>query len=350
MSRFRIHDVTREDATLVALTDTATGATAHVWTEVGFNLLEAHLPIETPTGHRLVDAIMGPPTLDDLRVQPTWWGTPLLWPFPGRVPGGAYAFRGEAHRFGPPDRPDHPDPHGEGAHRFDMHGFVRHLPWRVTTRHVDDTHAALTATFTSDDHPDTLLGYPFPYRLEATWTLDASGLRLDFHVANAGGGDLPFGYGAHPYLRTPLGPTGEMHDCLAVLDAREAWGGRDAASPMVPIETSHDLRDGKPVTRGAWNGIRGAVATHDGWWAGHVDDRLNGVRATVHADDRHPYCVVFVAPWGDGICFEPWTCPGDVFNLAEAGVPGHGLITLPPGETWSASMRLTVEALPTSAP
>ena len=93
MTRFAINNITREDAPLVALTDTATGATAHVWTEVGFNLLEAPLPVETPAGHRLVDAIMGPPTLDDLRVQPTWWGTPLLWPFPGRVPGGAYADR-----------------------------------------------------------------------------------------------------------------------------------------------------------------------------------------------------------------------------------------------------------------
>ena len=234
MSRFRIHDVTREDATLVALTDTATGASAHVWTEVGFNLIEAHLPVDAPGGARHVDVIMGPPTLNDLREQPTWWGTPLLWPFPGRVPGGAYAFRGVTHRFGPPDRPDHEDPHGEGAHRFDMHGFVRHLPWQVTAREADDNHAALTATFTSEAHPDTLLGYPFPYALEATWTLDASGLRLDFRVANVGSGDLPFGYGAHPYVRTPLGPTGAMGDCLAVLDAREAWGGRDAPAPMVP--------------------------------------------------------------------------------------------------------------------
>lgn len=345
MTRYRIHDVPREGATLAALTDDATGATAHVWPEVGFNLLALHLPVATDggAGTRLVDVIMGPPTLDDVRVQPTWWGTPLLWPFPGRVPRGEYAFGGARHRLGPPDRPDETSPHGEGAHRHDMHGFVRHLPWRVTGRVADDDHAALTAAFTSDDHPQTLLGYPFPYRLEATWTLDAAGARLDFRVANAGDGDLPFGYGAHPYLRTPLGAAGAMGECVAVLDAAQTWNGGDAANPLVPVAPSHDLRDGKPVARAAWNGIRGDLATRDGWWSGHVDDRANGVRAYVHAEDRHPYCVVFVAPWGDGICFEPWTCPGDVFNLADAGVPGHGLVTLPPGGTWSASMRLAVE-------
>ncbi len=346
MNRYRIDDVAREGTSLVALTDTATGATAHVWPEVGFNLLALHLPVETAGGPRLVDAIMGPPTLDDLRVQPTWWGTPLLWPFPGRVPRGEYAFRGARHRFGPRDRPDEADPHGESAHRHDMHGFVRNRPWRVTAREATGAHAAVTATFTSADHPETLLGYPFPYRLEATWTLDASGARLDFRVENAGTGDLPFGYGAHPYLRTPLGPNGAMGDCLAVLDARESWSGRNPASSIAPVAASHDLRDGKPIARAAWNGMRAGLDAPDGWWAGHVDDPANGVRASVHADTNHPYCVVFVAPWGDGLCFEPWTCPGDVFNLAEAGVPGNGLVVLPPGGAWAGSMRLTVNPLP----
>ncbi|MEN9615997.1 MAG: hypothetical protein RL022_1419, partial [Chloroflexota bacterium] len=31
----------------------------------------------------------------------------------------------------------------------------------------------------------------------------------------------------------------------------------------------------------------------------------------------------------------------DVFNLAANDVDGHGLIVLPPGESWTASMRIT---------
>lgn len=343
MSRYAIKPIVREDATLLALTDTRTGAAAHIWTEVGFNLLALHLPVEVPGhGTRLVDTIMGPPTLDDLRVQPTWWGTPLLWPFPGRIPGARYTYQGTEYKFGPPDRPDDPD-HGEGAGRVDMHGFVRHLPWRVTAQVADDVHASVTAVFTPDDHPGTLEGYPHQYHVSATYILDNDGLRLDFTVHNPGDAGLPFGYGAHPYIRTPLGPDGAMGDCTAQVPATLAWSHRDGhLETTTPVSGVRDLINGQPVERGAYNGIyTGIGADADGWWSGHVIDKANGTQASVHATVNQPYCVVFVAPWGDGICFEPWTCPGDVFNLAASHVDGHGLIVLPPGDTWTASMRIT---------
>lgn len=343
MSRYAIKPIVREDATLLALTDTRTGAAAHIWTEVGFNLLALHLPVEVPGhGTRLVDTIMGPPTLDDLRVQPTWWGTPLLWPFPGRIPGARYTYQGTEYKFGPPDRPDDPD-HGEGAGRVDMHGFVRHLPWRVTAQVADDVHASVTAVFTPDDHPGTLEGYPHQYHVSATYILDNDGLRLDFTVHNPGDAGLPFGYGAHPYIRTPLGPDGAMGDCTAQVPATLAWSHRDGhPETTTPVSGVRDLINGQPVERGAYNGIyTGIDADADGWWSGHVIDKANGTQASVHATANQPYCVVFVAPWGDGICFEPWTCPGDVFNLAANDVDGHGLIVLPPGDTWTASMRIT---------
>ena len=121
------------------------------------------------------------------------------------------------------------------------------------------------------------------------------------------------------------------------------WSHRDGhPETTTPVSGVRDLINGQPVERGAYNGIyTGIDADADGWWSGHVIDKANGTQATVHATANQPYCVVFVAPWGDGICFEPWTCPGDVFNLAANDVDGHGLIVLPPGDSWTASMRIT---------
>jgi galactose mutarotase-like enzyme len=55
--------------------------------------------------------------------------------------------------------------------------------------------------------------------------------------------------------------------------------------------------------------------------------------------------VVYTHAGAESVCFEPWTCPPNVFNLAARGIPHHGLIVLRPTEHWTATMWLSVRRL-----
>ncbi|HEX2185070.1 MAG TPA: hypothetical protein VHN78_06150, partial [Chloroflexota bacterium] len=68
---------------LYLLRDHASGAAVRLWVGHGNNAVEASLP--GPRGGP-VPAILAPEHLDAVREQPSWWGIPLLFPWPGRIP------------------------------------------------------------------------------------------------------------------------------------------------------------------------------------------------------------------------------------------------------------------------
>lgn len=353
MTRFGAETEAREGETLVALRDGVTGAVAHVWPGAGNVCLSALLPVlaagegagavgastsgAAGEGTALVEAIFAPPSLAEMREQPSHWGVPLLFPFPSRMAGGRYTWEGQQRRF-----------EREG------HGFAMVLPWKVVSMEADDTSARVTSALDSVDHTNLRESYPFDYRVEATYTLDARGLALTFRVVNTGDAKLPFGYGAHPYLKLPLGPEGDRGTCLLHVPASKRWNGaalRDVSEGKVapldtlcePISAEWDLRTPRAIVEKHYDGVWTDLSLVDGLVECSAQDPLNGRRAVMRATPNHPNVTVFTPPWGPSVCFEPWTCPPNAFNLAAHNVPGNGLTVLEAGEQWEGTMWLSVE-------
>ncbi|MBI3974252.1 MAG: aldose 1-epimerase [Chloroflexi bacterium] len=357
MSRYTVESTQREGEAIVVLRDTATRATAQVWPGWGNNCFAATLAAPgaareargpAPDG-RLVTVIEAPPSLDEIRRRPSWWGVPLLFPFPSRISGGAYEFEGRRYRLGRPDQPIVSEGKETPGARRDFHGFVMDLPWRVSATDADDQAATVHSTLTADDHPQTLEGYPFPYRVDATYRLDAHGLSLRFQVTNTGQGNLPFGFGAHPFFRIPLAEAGAPGGCLVHIPAARKWDGRRltaaAAGETVPwdelcppVSEEIDLRTPKPFVEGRYNGIYTDLTLTDGYVECFVRDPAAGVETVMGAKPDFRNVVFWSPPGRPELCLEPWTCPSNVFNLAAHGVPHHGLIVLAPGETWEGTM------------
>ena len=314
MARFQVAQVERDSESLVSLRDTHTGAEALIWPGLGNNCIEGRLPV-ADDGAQSVVALKGPPSLAELRKTPAFWGIPLLFPFPSRVPKGEYEFEGR--RYTMPR---------------DFHGFALDTAWRVETAETDDSSAHLTSVLTSEEHPETLEGYSFPYRVEATYTLDGEGLRLDVRVKNTGTGNMPFGYGAHPYFRLPLGERGSFGECLIRVPARRKWEQPDAP----------DLHGPLPLLEKVYNGVYTDLDLVDGLVQCSVTDPVKEMEAVMRATPNHPVVVVYTHAGAESVCFEPWTSPPNVFNLATRGVEGHGLIVLAPAEEWAGTMWLSL--------
>ena len=154
MSRYRAETITQEGETVYVLRDGHTGASARVWPGFGNNCLSAALPAP---GGRLVDLLLAPGDLDALRAQPSWWGIPLLFPWPGRIPRGEYVFQGQRYQLPTLDM------NGNAGH-----GFAKTRPWKVERFEAWESAAFLRCSLSSADHAETLEGYPFPYYLAAT--------------------------------------------------------------------------------------------------------------------------------------------------------------------------------------
>jgi galactose mutarotase-like enzyme len=106
---------------------------------------------------------------------------PLLFPVVGGLKGNTLHHRGSS---------------------FPMpkHGFARDLEFSWV--HRSDT----ACTLELKEDAETLLAYPFPFRLSVSYELEATGLRMEILLQNPGKEPLPASLGLHPAFRWPLAP------------------------------------------------------------------------------------------------------------------------------------------------
>jgi galactose mutarotase-like enzyme len=106
---------------------------------------------------------------------------PLLFPIVGGLKGDAFHHRGTT---------------------FPMpkHGFARNRKFTWVSR------TSTGCTLALQEDADTLLAYPFPFRLTVSYELEASGLRMAVALHNPGPAPLPASLGLHPAFRWPLVP------------------------------------------------------------------------------------------------------------------------------------------------
>jgi aldose 1-epimerase len=358
MSRYEVGRAEREGEALVVLRNVGTGAEARIWPGCGNNCFSLTLPDPAGSG-RLVTVIQDPPALDEIRRRPSWWGIPLLFPFPGVIPQGEYVFEGQRLRLGRSDQPIISEGNERPGARRDYHGFVMDLPWTVAEERADATSATVRSTLNSADHPEAHEGFPFAYRLQATYTLDERGLHLEFRAENPAGasGKLPFGFGAHPFFKLPLGERGSPAECLVSIPAGKRFNARaarelieqhgqgnvpeeawEAVQPTVPLEI--DLRVPRPFVEKVYNGMFTGLETGGAPAEAFIRDPHNGLETVMRAGPEFPNIVFWSPPGRSELCFEPWTSPSNVFNLAAQGVPGNGMTVLEPGEHWTGRMSI----------
>jgi aldose 1-epimerase len=207
-----------------------------------------------------------------------------------------------------------------------IHGLLRHVLYRVGEHTAD----AITLHAVVPQQP----GWPVPLATSIRYAVDAEGLTVTHTVHNVGAASVPFGVGAHPYLRAGDTPTDDSVLTVAATTAIPLDGGLPTG-PAVPVDGELDLRGGRPVKELQLDHAFGGAAPADGDTL--VRHRLAAPDGTTElwADPVFGYVQVFTPPdlvgRGRAVAVEPMTCPPDALNS------GDGLITLAPDETWTGS-------------
>jgi|GEM_PF-249835 len=319
----RVESRTTAHGTEIVLCDSTTGATAVVLPQAGFNC--ARFTVGA------VEFLAPPTDPSALGKGGAGFGWPILFPFPNRIANGEFVFGGKTYRV----------KDGKG---HAIHGFVHNQPWRVTASGTNDG-AWVTGVTDTDSNSLLKKFWPWPCRLTVTYRLDGQSLTMTAMAENLGTEPMPFGFGVHPYHPLPLTPLGTRARCWIQVPCRERL---ELTADCIPT--------GKRLTAGEWQvGCSLGNTTLDDVFTSATGDACvlrdpdSGWEVTMRADEAFRHWVVY-APQRRVVCFEPYTCVTDAFNLHARGVPDTGFALLEPGKPWRGTVTMSVRHRPIKRP
>jgi aldose 1-epimerase len=246
-----------------------------------------------------------------------------LVPWPNRIRDGRYIFNGVTHQLALT----------EPARHNASHGLARYVPWVLVDKKTD------VVTNQARIHPQP--GWPGTLETRITHRVGVDGLTVTVEATNVGDSELPFGYGAHPYLTVGESTVDEVALTMPVASYLEV-DDRLLPIKISPVDgTAYDLRHGPLLGSLILDTAMTDLARDtDGRWRVKLvrEDRY----AELWGDEAMRWVQVFTGgPHRDrSIAVEPMTCGPDAFNAG----PTHGdMKVIAPGETlvgqWGISGR-----------
>ncbi|MGI8913429.1 MAG: aldose 1-epimerase [Chloroflexota bacterium] len=308
------------------LHDREAGSTARVLPGVGANCVQ--FSVRGPEG-RAIQLLRAPASAAELRATPSRFGQPLLFPFPNRIARGCYRFQDQEYQL------------AVNNHGNAIHGLVLAAPFRVEAAEATNQGAHLRCVIAHADLEQSQ-GYPFPFRLVADYVLQGTVLSLTVSAINEGDSSMPFGFGIHPYFRAPMTDEGQQSDCQIAVPVGDRWeldAGLIPTGRRVPL-TSKDPTDRlMPIGDRTFDDVYSAVTLVDGTSTCRLVDPAVRLEMALEADANFREIVVYAPPGQGVVCFEPYTCATDAFNLDEHGI-NAGRRVLERGEAWEATLRM----------
>lgn len=309
---------------IVTIRDAASGASAEILVSQGFNCFRfTAMPNGSP-----VEVLYAPEDFGAGQGRPSRGGIPLLFPFPGRIPGTTFRWEGKQYELEPGD-----------AFGNAIHGFALSRPWRV----MDQADNQVVGEFHAwRDDPELKRRWPADFRITAIYTILGHKLDALYRLENPCDVPLPCGFGTHPYFRVPLG-SGKADDCVVRLPVSARWELKD----MLPTGRRIELPDAAIVQAGqAYGELKlddafAGLCFEDGWCAASIRDPASGRTMTQRGDTTFRECVVYTPPHREAICIEPLTCVPNCFELSSRGIDA-GLKVIPPGGSFTARVEISV--------
>lgn len=218
-----------------------------------------------------------------------------------------------------------------GSHPHSIHGNAWQRAWTVAES--DATSATLTLTHDAADIRRA--EWPFAYRAEQRFRLDAGGLALALTLVNTGDVPAPAGIGAHPYFTRTTGTR-------LSTQAAGYWRNDEGMMPVAfePVPPAWNFADGKLV---APLSIDNCFA---GWTgAARIEWPEAGIALRIDADPVFGHAVIYVPPGKPFFCVEPVSHANDGMNRMAKGAADTGVRVLAPGETLTGEIRFAVETL-----
>ena len=214
------------------------------------------------------------------------------------------------------------------------HGFVRARTLRWASRE------AASCTLVLEDDAETRAMFPFAFRLEVAYTLDAGALTIAGTVTNTGGSTLPCSIGFHPAFNWPLSGTSKSGHRIELSAAEADTIGQLNEAGLVARRVPSPLVGGRVAE------LSEALFAHDAL----VFDPLHSDGARYVAPDGTSLRLTWegarqLGIWskpGDFVCIEPWHGVASPVAFDGEFRDKPGLMHLAPGE--HGTLRMTIQS------
>lgn len=320
-SRFQIYRHPFGTHLRYELIDTATGESVSILPFQGGTITS----LRVQSGTDLIETIDGYVSFEDVQksLESSFKGSNLF-PFPNRVAGGSYMFRGEKYQL-PVNFP-----HENNA----IHGLVYNKPFTVTQPSEGGTRCSIVLSFDSDCQEE---GYPFSFNLSHEYSFDLhEGFCCTTRIRNNSDRDMPAGHGWHPYFTAGAETIDQL---MLSFPAREMLEVDTANIPTGPTVAYNDFASPVPV---AGKNLDSCFLLEDASKRANillVNTKLN-LKLRLWQEmgqGKYNYLQVYTPPHRNSIAIEPMTCAPDALNN------GNGLLTIAPNKTATVSWGIVIE-------
>ncbi len=316
------------DFKIVNLIDSKNSVKARIIPEMGNNLVSLMIG----EGENALELIYIPTQIHKLKkLSRQFYGTPILFPFPGRIPNGEFTFLNQDFKL--------PINFSDGTA---IHGFVYDKKWEIEElSSPSDKEAFLKSSYRSDSGIEK--NFPFPFRIEMLYKLGESKLEIIFVAENIGENSFPFGYGIHPYFLL----SGKRADWLLYFPANEIYELINIlpTGKTRDISDQFDFRKEKSLEGIYMDDLFGNIQKNeDGIISCWLRNIATNLTLSVISDQNFDYYVLFAPKDHSFICIEPYTCIVNAFNLVNSGIE-TGLRILQPKETFKAIIKFKWEII-----
>ena len=256
-----------------------------------------------------------------------YWGrhAPMLFPIVGKVAGGHFRVDGT-------------------EYPMSQHGIARDMDFTQLEQSGD------SVSFVLESSPDTLRSYPYPFRIEARYSLQDTSLLVDWTILNTGSTPMHFQIGAHPgfnfrdfckddfihgYFRLTCGREPVQNLIVGQLTP---GGLRSESAALLALDSDAML----PITPGLFASDAIVLEEHQ------IDqvvlyDKECVPYIAVHTDQT-PVWGLWSPPAKNApfVCIEPWMgrCDCDGYD---GDITGRDYMnSLEPGSSFTFSYRITV--------
>lgn len=255
--------------------------------------------------------------------DPVFWTghAPILFPIVGMLNDGCYRVDGVTHELA-------------------KHGFARHATFEVV-----EVQGAI-AHFRLRDGAESRAVYPFAFTLDVLFRLEAETLHVEARITNAGPEPMPFSFGFHPAFAWPL-PGAAKADHRVTFAAPEPQPIRriDPAKGLLLAErfatpvVGHELAPDASLFEAdalIWDDLASRSVTFG----------APGSSSLTVAFPDMPMLGIWQKPGAAYLCIEPWQGIADPVGYQGDFRDKLGVVTLPPGDTRSFRMDVTLAPPP----
>lgn len=283
----------------------------------GANVNSIHLFFEGKS-HPVIDGVK---TYDEL-IQDKTFRSSVLLPWPNRLKDGKYAFEGNVYQA----------EINEVDRNTALHGFIYRKKFDVEDIILLESAAEIRLSCRYEGEE---AGYPFKFQANLSYAISATdGFTVKVEIINTDSGNIPMGFGWHPYIKLPS----KINDIELQIPQTLMYAVDERLIPTGKTADFQKFALPAKIGESSFDGCF-RIIDPDVVVSTLVLDKAAGLLLKFWQEtgaNGFNYLQVYTPLTRDTIALEPMTCGVDAFNNKD------GLLVMRPGERFTGRFGLNL--------